>query len=49
MSGDREGESPGLVRVRMADLELCLLVICMMEIKGRFQKHKIRDVRNFGF
>lgn len=49
MSRDREGESPGLVRVLVADLEPCFLAIRMMEVKGRVQKHKIRYVSNFGF
>lgn len=44
MSGHREGESPGLVKVRMADLEHCLLVICMLELEIQGW-----DVRNFGF
>lgn len=49
MSGHREGESPGLVKVRMADLEHCLLVICMLELEGLFQKYKVGMLETLAF
>lgn len=49
MSGDREGESPGLVEVQMADLEHCFLGRLLLEIEGLFQKHKIRMLETLAF